>query len=134
MTTAQIRNASATDLQHLKSLNQKWQKSALDSNLQDGYIGAAFSDETFLELINRKQVVVAEAEQIIEGYYLLNDFSKDGVIGRHAEIVKQLKATKAIASDLIVIVGAQAVVDKGFMGSGILIKMLDLLVENVRQV
>lgn len=130
--TVLIRNANEKDIEQLMPLNQKWQKAALTQTLKNGYLGASFSQETFSELIAKNQVVLAEFDKNIIGYYLLNNVSKDGVIGMHAAIVTHLKSNGGIDEKLKVCVGAQAVVDKDFMGSGIRLFMLTKLVDNVR--
>jgi hypothetical protein len=129
-----IRSADQPDIANLSGLNKKWQKTALSGNIKDGYIGAAFSDVTFSELISRDQVIVAYFNDALIGYYLLNDFSKDGVIGRHAEIVAMLKKGGKIAAGAKICVGAQVVVDSAFMGSGVRWLMLSHLMKNVEGV
>lgn len=128
----EVRSATKNDLVYLVQLNQKFQKSILGNKIQDGYVGAAFSTETFLELINRNQIVVTQFQQRLVGYYLLNNFSKDGVIGKHEDIVNELKSKQKIAKELSICVGAQAIVDNEFMGSGIRPLMLQRLAQNVQ--
>lgn len=125
-----ISTATATDIHALIALNTKWQKATLQ-DISNGYVGAAFSKDTFTELIHRRQVVVAYNGGTLAGYYLLNDYSKEGIIGRHAVIVQQLKNTGTIDNDLQIIPGAQAVVDEPYMSSGIRKMMLDKLAENI---
>lgn len=127
-----IENAVDTDARQLMQLNSKWQKATLGENISDGYVGALFSADTFLELIQRKQVVVARTDNNIIGYYLLNDFSKDGIIGRHEDMVAQLKSEEVIDHASRICVGAQAIVDRAYMGSGIRKLMLDKLVANMK--
>lgn len=127
-----VRNANQNDIPDLMRLNQKWQKAVLGENIKNGFVGAAFSKETFAELIRRSQIVIAEFENEIIAYYLLNDFSKDGVIGKHEDFVRLLKEEDKIIKSKKVCVGAQAVVDSRFMGSGIRVLMLDRLVNNVK--
>lgn len=95
-------------------------------------MGAAFSNETFTELIHRNQITVTDFNNKIIGYYLLNNFSKDGIIGKHEDFVSMLKQKDKISKLLNICVGAQAVVDTEFMGSGIRSLMLDTLVGNMK--
>lgn len=127
-----IENAVVTDIEQLVLLNSKWQKTTLGNNIRDGYVGALFSAETFLELIQRKQVVVARSGEQIIGYYLLNNYSKDGIIGRHEDMVARLKDKRIIDPALRICVGAQTIVDTAYMGSGIRKLMLDKLVANMK--
>lgn len=127
-----VRNATQNDIPNLMLLNQKWQKSVLGENIKDGFVGAAFSKETFAELIHRKQITVTDFDNKVIGYYLLNNFSKDGIIGRHEDFVTMLKQKDKISKSSNICVGAQAVVDTEFMGSGIRPLMLDTLVENMK--
>lgn len=113
-----IAAAGLEDIPALMSLNQQWQKSSLQDT-GNGYVGAAFSNETFTELIKRRQVVVAYDGAILAGYYLLNDYSKEGIIGRHEDIVNELQASGVIAASLKIGIGAQTIVDTPYMGSGI---------------
>jgi len=127
-----IENALVSDIEQLVLLNSKWQKATLGENTRNGYLGALFSAETFLELVQRKQVVVARSDSNIIGYYLLNNFSKDGIIGRHEDIVARLKGERIIDRALKICVGAQAIVDAAYMGTGIRKLMLDKLVANMK--
>lgn len=126
-----IRNGSVKDLANLTHLNHKWQKSVVGENSKDGYLGAELSAATFLELIRKEQIIVAEVMNLVIGYYLLNNVSREGVIGLHLDIVKTLRANNIINPSLKIIVGAQAIVDKEFMGLGIRTRMLDALSKNV---
>ena len=126
-----VRNATLADINHLMTLNQKWQKQNLE-NINNGYIGARISEGTFQELIKKDQVSCALFNGEIIGYYLLNDVSKDGIIGTHQEIVETLKSAGKLNKQLKICVGAQAVVDKDYMGSGIRQLMLANLKQNMQ--
>jgi len=126
-----IRNAEPNDINALMRLNQKWQRSKLE-DLKNGFVGAGFSRETFTELINRRQVIVTDFQSQIVGYYLLNNFSKEGIIGLHEDFVHMLKQKGKIAKDANICVGGQVVVDTEFMGSGIRALMLHNLVANMQ--
>ncbi|GGD72953.1 hypothetical protein GCM10011514_41310 [Emticicia aquatilis] len=127
-----ICSAEFINVQKLVILNHKWQKAALGDQLQDGYIGAAFSTDTFYAIIEKKQIVITEYNDEVIGYYLLNNISKDGVIGRHEEIVKELKNSGIIDKKKNICVGGQVVVDSSYMGSGIRQQMLKELVSNMK--
>ncbi len=126
-----VRVALMTDLDSLLCLNEKWQKVNL-SNLKDGYVGAVFAPTTFLELMDRKQVVVADLNGIIVGYYLLNNYSREGIIGKHELIVSKLRGEGLFGDNDQVCVGAQAVVDTDYMGKGIRQAMLTKLTDTVK--
>lgn len=128
----EIREANDPDIENLMHLNQKWQKLVLGQDLKDGYVGAAFSKETFEHLIAQNQVIVSQQDETIIGYYLLNNFSKEGIIGTHEDIVNSLRANHKIDPGVSVCVGAQAVVDTAFMGSAIRYLMLMKLVEKMK--
>ena len=125
-----IRNANLHDIEGLLALNKKWQRADL-KDTRDGYVGAKFSNLTFKELIEKRQVSCALWGNELIGYYLLNNVSKDGIIGTHHEIVDMLKDTGKIDRELNICVGAQAVVDTYYMGSGIRQLMLDNLKQNM---
>jgi hypothetical protein len=126
-----VRNANEKDIYNLLFLNRKWQKVSLKS-IKDGYIGAEFSESTFNKLIQMNQVSCAYLNDQIIGYYLLNNVSKDGIIGRHEDIVTKLKNNGKLPEQLKICVGAQAVVDTHFMGSGIRVLMLEDLNRNMK--
>lgn len=130
---ADIRDANQDDIPDLMKINHKWQKEVLGENTKNGFVGAAFSKGTFSELIRRRQVVIVRFGTAIIGYYLLNNFSKDGIIGKHEGFVNMLKKEGKIFRSEKVCVGAQAVVDSGFMGSGIRTLMLNKLVSNMKE-
>lgn len=127
-----IRNAAISDVEGLKLLNSKWQRTAVGDRIKDGFVGAAFSSETFQELISRKQIVVAVYGNIVVGYYLLNNYSQDGVIGQHKDMVKALQANGLLDTTARICTGAQAIVDSGYMGKGLRTAMLARLGENVK--
>jgi hypothetical protein len=128
----EIRDAKISDVEGLMVLNKKWQKIALGEDIKDGYIGAAFTRETFLELIEKKQVSVTQFNNCIVGYYLLNNVSKDGIIGKHEDFVEEMRSKGVLNRTNNICVGAQAVVDSEFMGSPLRFMMLQNLINNVK--
>lgn len=134
-TTAEItiRNAVKSDIAELIALNSKWQKANLPARNTDGYVGALFSQDTLTELIKRDQVVVAYDGLKLAGYYLLNTYSKEGVIGKHTGMVAGMKGKGLLEQKAIVGVGLQVVVDTAYMGSGILKAMFIMLAANVQE-
>ena len=121
-----IRDATTNDINAIAALNTKWQR-AFVADINDGYIGAAFSIETIRQLTELGQITIAYHNETIAGYYLANNISKDGVIGRHEEIVASLKQQQIIPNHYNIIVGAQVVIDSPYMGSGIRRLMLEHL-------
>lgn len=127
-----IVTATSENITQLSALNQKWQKGKEATASGNGYVGALFSADTFAQLIDKKQVVIAMDEQILAGYYLVNNVSKNGVIGLHQDIVDRLRSRGTIAQHLRVAVGAQVIVDTPYMGTGLAKAMLLQLAENIR--
>lgn len=121
-----IRSATTNDINAISALNIKWQRASV-ADINDGYIGAAFTIETISQLIALKQISIASHNETVAGYYLANNISKDGVIGRHEEMIASLIQQQIIPTDYNIVTGAQVVVDTPYMGSGIRRLMLEHL-------
>lgn len=125
-----VRNAIAADLESLVRINRKWQKPALAGAIANGYLGGTIPEEAFLQMMATEQLVIATNGADLAGYYLLNTISTDGVFSQHAGIVRELQSRGVLASSAVG-VGAQALVDSPYQGSGVRPLMLQRLVGNL---
>jgi hypothetical protein len=114
-----LRSATIQDIDSLIYLNKKFHKSNPTIKLENGYIGAIFPRKTFQELIQLDQIVIGESAHKIIGYYLVNTYSNEGVIGLQLEMVNTLKSSGILNKNDAVCHGAQVAIDDEFMGSGI---------------
>ena len=56
-----IRIAHLRDVKNLVSINHKWQRHVLGEKIQNGFLSAEFSKQTFALLVKTGEIVVAEA-------------------------------------------------------------------------
>lgn len=126
-----IRRAELSDLKELLSLNQKWQKHLLP-DYSRGFLSSTFLDETFECAIKNKDVVVCDAGQFIAGYYLTYNTASKDILKSYENIIVKLLENKQIEAANKVGLGAQAVVDKDFQGTGLREAMLTALLKLVR--
>ncbi|MFT4247791.1 MAG: hypothetical protein QM581_07100 [Pseudomonas sp.] len=121
-----IRLGQPTDIYNLISINHKWQRHLLNNN-KNGFLSASFDFPTFDTLINNGEIVVAYNDLILAGYYLINNYSQDGVLKIHKQIVDSLKTKEVIPHNSKVGLGAQALVDIEYQGTGLRSLMLNEL-------
>jgi hypothetical protein len=114
-----LRSATKKDIDQLIYLNEKFHKSNPLIRLESGYIGAIFPRKTFQELIHLDQVLIGVSANKIISYYLVNNYSNEGVIGLQLDMVNALKSSGILNENDSVCHGVQVVVDYEFMGSGI---------------
>jgi len=66
------------------------------------------------------------------GYYMVNNFSTNGVLAYHKTEVEKLKQSEVIDKNARVGVGTQAVLDKSVQGKGFRGQLLAALIEHVK--
>jgi len=127
LTSFKIRCADIGDIISLIDLNRRWQKTNLES-LKNGFLSAEFGYDTFLALVQNKEIVIAEIEGNIAGYYLVNNYSIDGILIRHQKMVDDLIAKSLIPINSKVGLGVQVLIDLNYQGIGLMDKMLHYLI------
>ena len=126
-----IRVGQFNDIDNLISINHKWQRHLLSNN-KNGFLSASFDFQTFEALINNGEIVVAYNDSTLAGYYLINNYSQDGVLKIHKQIVDSLKAREIIPANSKVGLGAQALVDIEYQGTGLRSLMLNELTRSLK--
>lgn len=126
-----LRKAKLSDSLHIAELNNKFYLAYIDGNKEKGFLKNEFSIEEIEILINADEIVVAECENIVIGYYLTNSIIETKTIKRRKDIVKILIADGKLENGKYVFL-TQAVVDKPFMGKGVAKKLLLVLKEQVK--
>lgn len=126
------RDAIFEDGESILKLNHKYYQAFLQNEKDKGFLKNEFTIEQIQKLIINKEVVVAEFEKNIIGYYLTNSLFETDVILKRKIIVEKLIQTGEIENSKYVYL-TQAVVDKPYMGRGIakeLLKNLKYLVSD----
>lgn len=126
------RQAKLTDSLAILQLNHKFYQAFMDGDKDKGFLKIEFSLAEIETLIKENEIVVAENENDVIGYYLTNSiFETETIIKRKRlveDLIKQGKIKNAKYAFL-----TQAVVDKPYMGQGVakqLLKTLKHLVRN----
>jgi len=119
--------ASLKDVTDVFLLNQKWINV---KNFENGYITNCFSESEILSLVQKRNIVTAEIENKIIGYYLINDLYETELTKKRKEIVSDSILNGEIPDGLYVY-HTQAVVDRDYMRRGIAKKMLNYLKKQV---
>lgn len=124
-----IRLAMYKDIKNLMSLNNKWQKN-LVPNFDFGFLSAAFEEQTFKALIESSDIIVANSGRKIAGYYLINNYSQDGILKIHRNLLRLSISNGWIPKDSKVGLGCQVLVDREYQGTGLRERMLEMILEN----
>jgi hypothetical protein len=115
-----VRAATLADISNLVALNAKWQLTALQGDTQQGFVGAAFDETFFKQLIERREVIVAYDEQLLAGYMLSVNNSDAGLLKTHKLEAEKLKANGTLLPTDNVAVGIQTAVELAYHGSGLI--------------
>lgn len=126
------RQAQITDSSDILRLNHKFYQAFIDGDKDKGFLKNEFSLNEIETLIKEEEIVVAENEIEIIGYYLTNSIFETETIKKRKAIIDNLIEESKIKNARYSLL-AQAVVDKPYMGQGVakeLLKTLKLLVAN----
>lgn len=129
----EIRVAKNNDAKRLSFLNSKWQGEPMDedSKKKYGFLSASFFEDDFKILISHEEVVVATYENLIIGYYLINNYVDTEKFRLGRSIVQKIKNDNKIPSGCKVGLGAQILIEVDYRGNNLSNKMLYLLCKNV---
>lgn len=117
------RIASLNDVTNIFLLNKKW---GTTTSFKKKYITICFSESEVLVLVQKGNIVVAELENKIIGYYLINDVYETALTKKYKELLNDSISTGKIPNGSYAH-HTQAVVDVGYMRQGIGKSMLDFL-------
>lgn len=126
------RQAKPTDSAGILHLNHKFYQAFIEGNKDKGFLKNEFSLNQIVSLIDAGEIVVAENELGVIGYYLTNSIFETKTIKERKLIVDKLIKEGRIEDAKYAFL-TQAVVDKPFMGQGIarvLLTKLKLLVRH----
>lgn len=124
-----IRPGEAGDEILLHELNRKWLKEAVRNDLSRGFLTSLYSPEEFRQIIDAKEIVVAEinCQDKLLGWYLVNNSVHNEVYEKNINKIQELKKNLFIHFNAKVAIGAQALVEGRFQGKGVRQSMLQLL-------
>lgn len=126
------RQAKPTDGLAIMQLNHKFYQAFIDGDKDKGFLKNEFTLKEIETLISENEVVVAEKENEVIGYYLTNSIFETETIRKRKHLVEVLINQGKIENAKYAFL-TQAVVDKPYMGQGIakhLLKTLKHLVRN----
>jgi hypothetical protein len=124
------RSAKPDDSESILALNIKWSKAFFDGFKEKGFLKNPFTFEQILKLIESKEIVVAENNSKVIGYYLINSIFENDVIKERREIIDKLVSKNELPSGRYVYL-TQAAIELEYMGKGVaknLLKELKQLV------
>jgi hypothetical protein len=125
------RQAIPDDTEAILVLNHKYYQAYLEGEKDKGFLKNEFSFEQIQTLIKQHEVVVAQMEENVIGYYLTNSIFETEAIKKRKTIVQEL-ILKGKIKDAKYALLTQAVVDKPFMGKGVAKELLRKLKELVK--
>lgn len=128
----EYRQAKLDDCKAILLLNHKYYQAFIDGEKDKGFIKNKFTHEQIQALIMQNEVVVAELDDTIIGYYLTNSIFETEVIKKRKSVVEGLVREGKIKNARYVYL-TQAVIDKPYMGNGIakeLLKHLKTIVKD----
>jgi len=128
-----IREAKITDANDILTLHKKY----LYQNLPEkekrlGFVKVEYSIEDIKRIIKENEIIICYYGNSIIGYYLLGFVTKNKSLDYQYKALQELTYNGYLLKDLKVACGAQAIVEKEFRGLGLVDKMLQLLIKNVR--
>lgn len=124
------RKAELRDSEMIMQLNHKFYQAFLKGDTEYGFLKNEFSLYQIRSLIEKTEVVVAEKDHEVIGYYLINSIFETETVTKRKLIVSEFISTGKIKDAQFVYL-TQAVVDKPHMGKGVgkeLLKHLKRLV------
>ncbi len=126
------RLANHEDLDDLLSLNLKWQKSALENQLQNGFLSLAFDEKMLKNIIQSKEMIVAvDRQDNVVGYSCVNHYS-DIIPKYSGKKVTKLKQERKIDPSLNVALGGQILLELGYRGDKNRILLFDALIQSIK--
>lgn len=120
------RPAILQDSDSVLKLNNKYCQAFFDNEKEKGFLKFEFTLSQIQTLIIQNEVVVAEWEENVIGYYLTNSIFEMDTILKRKIIVNELIQSGTIEDAKYVFL-TQAAVDKSYMGKGIAKEMLKTL-------
>lgn len=123
-----VRPAINRDINEICDLNNVWQYENIpEKERQFGYLSVRYSDKNIQTIIQHNEIVVAERQGKLLGYYLLNNFCDTPKYKEGFDVIVELKRIGVIDQKANVGIGAQVAIDKNEQGKGISRKLLDEL-------
>ncbi len=126
------RNALHTDCEEILFLNNKYYQAFLNDEKEKGFLKNQFSLDQIQALVQQQEIVVAEFQNKVIGYYLTNSLFETEEIKKRKIIVRDL-VLKGKIKDAKYCFLTQAVVDKPYMGKGVAKELLRNLKELVKE-
>jgi|GEM_PF-2293876 len=118
--TFNVRRAKSNDAHELSVLNAKWHFHDLaNNNLTNGFLqGQPYSAEEFELIIKNNEIVLADINNRIAGYYLFDNITKNPTSMEYEKRITLLVEKKLI-TEFPISRRAQAVIDDEFQGNGL---------------
>lgn len=125
------RQAKLPDSSDILRLNHRFYQAFIDGDKDKGFLKNEFLLNEIETLIEEGEIVVAENESGVIGYYLTNSIFETETIRKRKLIVDDLIKEGRIRNAKYALL-TQAVVDKPYMGQGVAKELLKILKQLVR--
>jgi hypothetical protein len=120
--------ATLDDIIKLVQLNSRFQHACVSANLRNsGFLSVKFNFEDFETLIDHKEVIVVRCENVIVGYYLLNNFCQNSKFLEAKRIVQHIIQEKRITPESKIGLCAQVLIEREHQNRGLFRPMLIFL-------
>lgn len=123
MESTNYRKAVLSDAKSISHLNYSFYQAFILGDKDKGFLKNNFSIEEIESLIKASEIVVAEINSCVIGYYLTNSIHINETIEKRKKIIDELIENGEIPNGKYVYL-TQAVVDKPFMQKGIAKELL----------
>lgn len=129
-----VRAARQTDIPSLVSLNRKWQRGVLGSDISRGFLSGEITDTAFSLMIENNDIAIADdGSGNIVAYQLISNSSGGNIINIHGDLLTQIINKGLLPSDSKVGLGVQICIDTPYQGTGLKTKILELIIQLARE-
>ena len=125
-----IRLAEPKDIDGLVAINAKWQRETL-STTKNGFLSGRFSEATFTNIITNEDIIVLDVENLICGYYLINNDPSDSQLQALRDKIHELKQKGLIPKNAATGVATQVLIDEAYQGKGFRKILLTQLIKTI---
>ncbi len=125
-----VRTASMEDIPSVMQINKKWMASNIGSDKSNGFLsGEPLSAHDLTKIITERELVVAEHDLKVIGYYLFDNYSETALLSQYKVYISELIRKGHLPADLRISNRAQAAIDKEYQNKVLSKLLLELLLK-----
>lgn len=123
-----VRTCVPEDIEQVIAINRQWQKAARNGDVSSGFVTGEVQHDYLTEVIERKEIVVALHQDLVIGYYMVNDIAHAPT--NYAKI-QQMINEGYLDTSIKTGLAAQTAIQSDYHGLGLRKALLDQLILNI---